>query len=78
MVPIPSPSTFARQVAELRQQLKWTQQQLAAALGVSFATVNRWENGKTEPSQLARKTFQGLTRKRGVVKMLYQRDQMSS
>ena len=26
---------------------------LARNLGVSFATVNRWENGKTKPSRLA-------------------------
>jgi superfamily II DNA or RNA helicase len=30
-----------------------TQQALADRLGVSFATVNRWENGQTKPSQLS-------------------------
>ena len=31
-----------------------SQEELAYALGVSFATINRWENGKTSPSRLAR------------------------
>jgi DNA-binding transcriptional regulator YiaG len=31
---------------------------LAHALGVSFATVNRWENGKTVPSKLAQRQFE--------------------
>jgi len=29
------------------------EEELAHALGVSFATVNRWENGRTVPSKLA-------------------------
>jgi putative transcriptional regulator len=38
---------------ELRKAMGYTQVQLAIALGVSFATVNRWENGRTKPSRLA-------------------------
>lgn len=33
----------------LRQHLGYTQEQLAALLGVSFSTVNRWEKGKVFP-----------------------------
>ncbi len=36
---------------------------LAHALGVSFATVNRWENGKTNPSKLAQVTFDNFREK---------------
>ena len=39
----------AYQIRELRTLLKMSQQAFAAALGVSFATVNRWENGKAKP-----------------------------
>jgi len=39
----------ADQIRELRTLLKMSQQAFAAALGVSFATVNRWENGKAKP-----------------------------
>ena len=41
-------------VKEVRKQLALSQEDLARELGVSFATVNRWENGKSRPSKLAR------------------------
>jgi transcriptional regulator with XRE-family HTH domain len=41
-------------VKEIRRQLALSQEDLARELGVSFATVNRWENGKSRPSRLAR------------------------
>jgi len=44
-------------VKEVRRQLGLSQEELAYALGVSFATINRWENGKTSPSKLARTHF---------------------
>lgn len=34
-----------------------SQLQLAEALSVSFATINRWENGHVIPSNLAQKSF---------------------
>lgn len=37
-------------VKELRDHLQLTQEVFASILGVSFATVNRWENGKTTPT----------------------------
>ncbi len=47
-------------VKEIRRQLGLSQEELAHALGVSFATVNRWENGKTNPSKLARNQFRSF------------------
>ena len=44
---------IAEELKKLRQQQGWSQEDLARNLGVSFATVNRWENGKTKPSRLA-------------------------
>src|SRR5262249_48582180 len=41
----------AEQIKAVRNQLKMSQQAFAAALGVSFATVNRWENGKAKPQK---------------------------
>jgi len=35
----------ADRVRKLREKRKWTQEQLARELGVSFVSVNRWENG---------------------------------
>lgn len=35
---------------DLRQSMNLTQQQFAELLGVSFVTLNRWENGQSKPS----------------------------
>ena len=40
-------------IRTLRQRLGLSQEKLAATLGVSFQTVNRWERGHAKPSQLA-------------------------
>ncbi|OIP53088.1 MAG: transcriptional regulator [Fibrobacteres bacterium CG2_30_45_31] len=48
---------FSSVVKIVRTHLKMSQEDLARELGVSFATVNRWENSKTQPSRLARKQF---------------------
>ena len=48
---------FSTLVKSIRKELSLSQDDLAQALGVSFATVNRWENGKTAPSKLALKQF---------------------
>jgi len=54
------PENFIERVKEIRRQLNLSQEELAHALGVSFATVNRWENGKTSPSKLALKQFEAF------------------
>ena len=46
--------SFSGLVTVIRQQLVVSQEDLARQLGVSFATVNRWEKGHRKPSQLAR------------------------
>jgi len=56
-------SDFSSDVKSIRQSLGLSQEELARELGVSFATVNRWENSKTTPSQLALKTFQEFCEK---------------
>jgi putative transcriptional regulator len=45
--------TLADLVRELRFRLGLTQEQFAAELGVTFVSVNRWENRKTQPSPMA-------------------------
>jgi putative transcriptional regulator len=52
------PDNFPEAVKEVRRQLALSQEELAHALGVSFATVNRWENGRTLPSKLAQRQFE--------------------
>jgi len=41
-------------VKEIRRQLSLSQEDLARELGISFSTVNRWENGLVKPSKLAK------------------------
>ena len=36
-------------VKELRERLRLTQEQFAQKVGVTYSTVNRWENGKRSP-----------------------------
>jgi len=50
-------------IKEVRVQLGMSQEELAHALGVSFASINRWENGKSSPSKLARAQFDAFCRK---------------
>lgn len=43
-----------------------TQEQLAEHLGVSFATVNRWEGGSTLPQKAAREVIAALAQEAGI------------
>ncbi len=49
----PIPADYAVRVRAIRDRLQATQTQLAKRIGVSFATVNRWENGQSRPTRLA-------------------------
>src|SRR5215510_9910231 len=49
-------------VKELREHLQLTQEVFASILRVSFATVNRWENGKTKPTGDYARVLQTLGR----------------
>ena len=42
-----------KSIRKLRASLGLTQERFAARLGVTFSTVNRWENGRGTPSPLA-------------------------
>ena len=44
-------------VKDVRRQLAMSQEDLARALGVSYATINRWENGQVRPSKLGKAQF---------------------
>ena len=54
---------FRELVKSVRDQLALSQEDLARELGVSFATVNRWENGKVNPSKLAKAQFDAFCTK---------------
>lgn len=49
--------TFGEKVKSARLQLFLSQEKLAKELGVSFATINRWERGLCEPNYDGQKPF---------------------
>lgn len=49
----PARMDMAKLIQLFRQRTGLTQEQFAARLGVTFPTINRWENGRTQPSRLA-------------------------
>ncbi len=51
---------IGQQIRKLRIEMGLTQEQFAVRLGVSFPTVNRWENQKAKPSPLAFQKLQKL------------------
>src|SRR5580700_10893403 len=55
-----SADSVAARLRSLRGTLGLSQEQLARRLGVSFASVNRWESGRTEPSAKAVAALAGL------------------
>ena len=50
----------------IRASLDLTQEELAGRLGVSFATVNRWEGGGVTPQKAARQALAALAAEAGV------------
>lgn len=50
----------AELVAQIRARLDLSQEQLAARLNVAFATVNRWETGKSRPQRAQREAILAL------------------
>lgn len=58
---------YSKAVKELRKKLLVPQMELAKMIGVSFATVNRWERGRYEPSYKAKRKLRELFKKNGIV-----------
>jgi DNA-binding transcriptional regulator YiaG len=56
---------LANLVRETRQRLELSQAQFATKLGVSFQSVNRWENGRTKPLPVALKQIEHLLHQMG-------------
>jgi putative transcriptional regulator len=44
---------ISEMIRKRRIALGLTQEQFAAKVGVTFSTINRWENNRTKPSPLA-------------------------
>ena len=58
---------FSKFCLETRLKLNISQQALAKKLNVSFATINRWENGKSLPQKLTLYRFEQFCKENGIV-----------
>lgn len=45
-------------IRDLRLSFGLTQEQFAPTLGVTYTTINRWENGRSKPSPMAIKLIE--------------------
>lgn len=52
-------------IRELRLETGLTQEQFAAELGVTYSSMNRWENARSKPSPLAMQKIEGMLQKMG-------------
>jgi len=59
--------SFSEQLKRIRQMKFLSQEGLAKELGVSFATINRWESGKTKPTYKTMKLLDEYCKKHNIV-----------
>ena len=57
---------FSEKIRLARKQLEMSQEELAQALNVSYASIHRWENAKTKPNKMVKAVFSEYCEKRGV------------
>ncbi len=53
-------------IKNIRDKLFITQTELANMIGVSFASVNRWEQGHHEPTMKAKRKLAEICRNNGI------------
>mgnify|MGYP003299253744 CR=1 FL=1 len=51
---------YPQKIKEYREKVLCTQEELAKKLGVSFASVNRWEMGHHEPTMKIKRKLNDL------------------
>ena len=56
---------FSKFVRELRTLTDLTQEQFAAAIGVTYSTINRWENERSKPSPIAMRRIEEMLQDMG-------------
>ena len=54
---------YSKLIKELREKMILSQAELAELLGVSFASVNRWEQGHHEPTIKSKRKIVALCKK---------------
>ena len=58
--------SFAEDIKKIRLSAILTQEDFAKEIGVSFATVNRWETGKSKPTIKAMKLIDEYSKKNNI------------
>lgn len=53
-------------IKKIRLELGLSQEALARELHVGFTSINRWENNKTKPNQIARHAIIELCKKKNI------------
>lgn len=66
---------YQKMTISLRKKLVLSQMEMADKLGVSFASINRWETGKNEPTIKAKRKLISLCKKNGIP--LYEKEEVS-
>lgn len=61
---------YQKMIASLRNKLILSQEDFAKLLGVSFASVNRWERGHHEPTIKVKRKIVELCEKQGIQLMM--------
>ncbi len=64
-MPVSDPLEISALVRETRFRLGLTQEQFAQKLGVSFQSVNRWENKRTKPLPIVLRQIEEVLRQMG-------------
>lgn len=57
---------FCDDIRKIRQKCFLSQEAFAKELGVSFATVNRWESGRTKPTYKTMKLIDDFCKSRSI------------
>ena len=55
--------TYSEAIKKLRSKMLLTQMEFADYLGVSFASINRWETGRFEPTMKIKRKLAPIFRK---------------
>ena len=58
--------TYAEAIKKLRNKMILSQMEFANLLGVSFASVNRWETGRYEPTIKVKRKLKKLFDENGI------------
>ena len=58
---------YPKLLKEYREKMFLSQEDLAQKMGISYVTVNRWENGKFEPTIKMKKKLHNMFKKAGLV-----------